>query len=229
MRIQEITAGQVAQGADIVGNIATNISDAGSAVDYAAKGTQKVASMAGKGAQLANAASSVAKAAPTLTNIGGKLMKFMPGVGLVAAGADTVRRAAAGDYTGAALSAAGGAAGLIPGVGTVASMALTGAQAARDYRNHGTISPSTDQLAAASGKSVKDGFPQVAAAPQPAAQAPATQTVAQAGAAKPAATQTVAQAGAAKPAANQTVAQAAAPKQAVAEDLLSILKNAGIR
>jgi hypothetical protein len=147
----------------------------------------------------------------------------------VAAGADAVLRASAGDYTGAAISAAGGAASLIPGIGTAASVGLTAANAARDYYNHGTISASTDQLAAAAGKGAKDGFPQVAAAPQPAAQPPATQTVAQAAAPKPAAAQTVAQAGAAKPAANQTVAQAPAPKQAVAEELISILKNAGIR
>jgi hypothetical protein len=201
MRIQEVTAGQVAQGADAIGGVAGTISDAGTAADLAAKGTQKAANVVGKGAQLANAASSVANAAPTLTNVGGKLMKFLPGVGLVAAGADAVRRASAGDYTGAALSAASGAANFIPVVGTAASVALTGAQAARDYYNHGTTSASTDQLAAAAGKGAKDGFSKVAAAPQPTAQPPAT----------------------------QTVAQAPAPKQAVAEELFSILKNAGIR
>jgi len=243
MRIHEVTSGQIAQGAELVGNMASTIADAGDYAGYAAKGVQKAANVVGKGSQLSNAAGSVAKAAPALTNIGGKLMKFLPGVGLVAAGADAVRRASAGDYTGAAISAAGGAASFIPVVGTAASLGLTAANAARDYYNHGTLSASTDQLAAASGKSARDGFPQVAAAPQPAAQAPAAQTVAQAGtpkpaaaqtvaqagAAKPPATQTVAQAGAARPVANQTVAQAAAPKQAVAEELLSILKNAGIR
>jgi hypothetical protein len=192
MRIQEVTAGQIAQGADTVGNIASNASTTGTAAELAAKGTQKAANVIGKGAQLANAASSVANAAPTLTNVGGKLMKFLPGVGLVAAGADTVRRAAAGDYTGAAISAAGGAASLVPGVGTAANIALTGAQAARDYHKYGTISPSTDQLAAASGKNEKDGFPQTA-----------------------------------PPAVND---QAGTPaKKAVAEELISILKNAGIR
>jgi hypothetical protein len=191
MRIQEVTAGQVAQGAEKVGDVASNASNAGTVAQLAAKGTQKAANVIGKGAQLANAASSVANAAPVLTNVGGKLMKFLPGVGLVAAGADTVRRAAAGDYTGAALSAASGAAGLIPGLGTAASVALTGAQAARDYRNHGTISPSTDQLAAASGKGTKDGFSQAAASVNDQSGTPT--------------------------------------KQPVAEELFSILKNAGIK
>jgi hypothetical protein len=215
MRIQEITLGQVAQGAETVGNVASTVADAGDYAGYAAKGVQKAANVVGKGSQLANAAGSVANAAPTLANVGGKLMRFLPGVGLVAAGADAVRRASAGDYTGAAISAAGGAASLVPGIGTAASLGLTAANAARDYYNHGTMSASTDQLAAASGKGAKDGFPQVAAAPQPAAQPPSAQTVAQAGTAKPVAA--------------QTVAQAPAPKQAVAEELSSILKNAGIR
>jgi hypothetical protein len=167
MRIQEVTAGQVAQGAEKVSDVASTVSNAGTAADLAVKGTQKAANVVGKGAQLANAA-------PSLVNVGGKLMKFLPGVGLVAAGADAVRRGAAGDYTGAALSAASGAASLIPGVGTAASLALTGAQAARDYHNHGTLSPTTDQLAAASGKGAKDGFPQA----QPAAQDGATKVAA---------------------------------------------------
>jgi hypothetical protein len=199
MRIQEVTAGQVAQGAEKVSDVASNASNAGTAIDYAAKGTQKAANVIGKGAQLANAVNSVADAAPALTKVGGKLMKFLPGAGLVAAGADTIRRGAAGDYTGAALSAASGAAGLIPGVGTAASLALTGAQAARDYHNYGTMSPSTDQLAAASGKGTKDGFPQVASNSQ----------------------------------ANNQATKPADPKatvkQPVAEELFSILKNAGIK
>lgn len=164
MRIAEVTAGQVAQGAEKVGNVAGTVSDVADYAKYGGMALQKGANLVGKGGQLAS------KAAP-LVNIGGKIMKFLPGVGLVAAGADAVRRAAAGDYTGAALGAASGIAGMLPGLGTAASIGLTGLQAARDYANHGTLAPSTDQLAAASGKGAADGFPQASAGDQPTAQA----------------------------------------------------------
>lgn len=91
------------------------------------------------------------KLAPA-AGIGSKLAKFVPGLGLVAGGADAVRRAAAGDWGGAALSAGSGIASLVPGVGTAASIGLTAAQAARDKARTGSWMPDTGEIAAASGQ-----------------------------------------------------------------------------
>ena len=65
----------------------------------------------------------------------GKLAsRLVPGLGLAVGGYDAYDRAKKGDYAGAALSGAAGLASLIPGVGTAASLGLTGAQLARDYK-----------------------------------------------------------------------------------------------
>jgi peptidoglycan hydrolase-like protein with peptidoglycan-binding domain len=77
-------------------------------------------------------ASTVAKAAPS---VAGKMAsRLIPGVGLAVSGYDAYDRAKKGDYAGAALSGAAGLASLIPGIGTAATVGLTGAQLARDYK-----------------------------------------------------------------------------------------------
>jgi peptidoglycan hydrolase-like protein with peptidoglycan-binding domain len=153
MKMNEVTAGQVAGAADTVR----------SAAGLGQLGAMGAAKVAGK---LAPAA-----------NIGGKFAKFIPGLGLVASGADAVRRASAGDWGGAALSAGAGLAGLVPGIGTAASLGLTAAQMGLDKYKTGSFMPDTDELAAASGKGAKDGFGP--GAEQPAAQQPAAQQPAQ--------------------------------------------------
>jgi hypothetical protein len=77
-------------------------------------------------------ATTVAKAAP---GVAGKMAsRLVPGLGLAVSGYDAYDRAKKGDYVGAALSGAAGLTSLIPGVGTAATLGLTGAQLARDYK-----------------------------------------------------------------------------------------------
>ena len=77
-------------------------------------------------------ATTVAKAAP---GVAGKMAsRLVPGLGLAVSGYDAYDRAKKGDYVGAALSGAAGLTSLIPGIGTAATVGLTGAQLARDYK-----------------------------------------------------------------------------------------------
>lgn len=104
-----------------------------------------------------------AAAAPVAAKSAGK---FIPGVGLALGAYDAYNRAKKGDWTGAALSGAAGLAGLVPGVGTAASMGLVGAQAARDKTRTGSWFPDDEEQAAAIAKDKQ---------PVPAAVAPTTQ------------------------------------------------------
>ena len=116
--------------------------------------------------------------APPALKAGGKFLgKALPGVGLALAAQDAYSRQQAGDTTGAAISAATGAASSIPVVGTAASLIGTGVQAIRDKMRTGSWMPDEQEIATAA---TKDGTA------QPAAAAPAT-AVAQA---KPAAAPT---------------------------------------
>lgn len=83
------------------------------------------------------------------------LARFIPGVGLVAGGYDAYQRAKQGDYTGAALSAGAGLAGLVPGLGTAAATGLVGAQLARDKARTGSFLPSYDEIGSAGQKPQK--------------------------------------------------------------------------
>ena len=94
-----------------------------------------------------------AAVAPAAAGIGSKLAKFIPGVGLVAGGYDAYQRAKAGDYTGAALSAGAGLAGLVPGLGTAAALGLAGAQMGRDKARTGSFIPGYDEI----GKAAQQG------------------------------------------------------------------------
>jgi hypothetical protein len=64
--------------------------------------------------------------------VGKSLLKKIPGVSLIAGGVFAAQRAMSGDFAGAGLELASGAAGTIPGVGTAASVGLDAALAARD-------------------------------------------------------------------------------------------------
>ena len=75
-----------------------------------------------------------------LTKGAGKsLLKKIPIVGLLAGGAFAAKAAMDGDMTGAGLELASGAASMIPGVGTAASLAIDAYSASRD------ITPSSDK------------------------------------------------------------------------------------
>ena len=115
--------------------------------------------------------SEVAVAAPAAAASKG-IGRFIPGVGAALGAYDAYGRAKQGDWAGAGLSALGGAASLIPGVGTAASLGIAGAQALRDKQRTGSYLPGDDEIAAGVAKD---------AAAQPAATA-ATSTAAPAGA-----------------------------------------------
>ena len=96
--------------------------------------------------------------------------RFIPGVGAALGAYDAYGRAKQGDWKGAGLSALGGAAALIPGIGTAASLGIAGAQAMRDKQRTGSYMPGDDEIAAGVAKDT---------ATQPAqATAPAAPTVA---------------------------------------------------
>lgn len=116
-------AGQAGQGAIMK---ATGKKVTGAAATAAVKaGTAGLAKTGGK---------SVAKQAGKLgaKALGKSLLKKIPGVGLLAGVGFGLQRALAGDYAGAALELASGAASTIPGVGTAVSLAADAALVARD-------------------------------------------------------------------------------------------------
>jgi peptidoglycan hydrolase-like protein with peptidoglycan-binding domain len=80
------------------------------------------------------------------------LGRFAPGLGLAAGAYDAYGRAKQGDWTGAALSGLGGAASLIPGVGTAASIGIAGIQAGRDKARTGSWMPDDEEVAAAAAR-----------------------------------------------------------------------------
>ena len=67
-----------------------------------------------------------AVAAPAAAVAGKGIGRFIPGVGAALGAYDAYGRAKQGDWAGAGLSALGGAASLIPGVGTAASIGIAG-------------------------------------------------------------------------------------------------------
>lgn len=107
----------------------------------AGKTTEKAAEKAaGKAASKAAgkaATKSVGKAAAKTgaKALGKSLLKKIPGIGLLSGLVFGVGRALKGDWSGAALEVASGAASTIPGIGTGASIALDAALAAKDIHN----------------------------------------------------------------------------------------------
>ena len=104
-----------------------------------------LASAAAKGAESVIAKTAVSAAEKAAVNGTGKLLireggkailksiaKKIPFLGLVAGGIFAAKRAMAGDWTGAAMELASGAASTVPGIGTAGSVALDTALAARD-------------------------------------------------------------------------------------------------
>ena len=102
-----------------------------------------------------------AVAAPAAAVAGKGIGRFIPGVGAALGAYDAYGRAKQGDWAGAGLSALGGAASLIPGIGTAASLGIAGAQALRDKQRTGSYLPGSDEIAAGV---AKDAAPATAVA-----------------------------------------------------------------
>ena len=66
--------------------------------------------------------------------VGKSLLKKIPVIGLLAGVGFGIQRAMKGDFAGAALELASGAASTIPGLGTAASVAIDAGLAAKDYK-----------------------------------------------------------------------------------------------
>ena len=106
-----------------------------------------------------------AVAAPAAAVAGKGIGRFIPGVGAALGAYDAYGRAKQGDWAGAGLSAAGGLASLIPGVGTAASIGIAGAQALRDKQRTGSYMPGEDEIAAGVAKDTAAQPTATAAAP----------------------------------------------------------------
>ena len=113
-----------------------------------------------------------AAAAPVAQAAGKGIGRFIPGVGAALGAYDAYGRAKQGDWAGAGLSALGGAASLIPGVGTAASLGIAGAQALRDKQRTGSYLPSDDEIAGAVAKDAAAKPTATAAAPTQATPTP---------------------------------------------------------
>jgi hypothetical protein len=106
-----------------------------------------------------------AVAAPAAAVAGKGIGRFIPGVGAALGAYDAYGRAKQGDWAGAGLSALGGAASLIPGVGTAASLGIAGAQALRDKQRTGSYMPGDAEIAAGVAKDTAAQPTATAAAP----------------------------------------------------------------
>jgi hypothetical protein len=113
-----------------------------------------------------------AAAAPVAQAASKGIGRFIPGVGAALGAYDAYGRAKQGDWAGAGLSALGGAASLIPGVGTAASLGIAGAQALRDKQRTGSYMPGDAEIAGAVAKD-KAAQPVATVAAPAAAPAPA--------------------------------------------------------
>ena len=109
-----------------------------------------------------------AAAAPVAQAASKGIGRFIPGVGAALGAYDAYGRAKQGDWAGAGLSALGGAASLIPGVGTAASLGIAGAQALRDKQRTGSYMPGDAEIAGAVAKDKAAQPVATAAAPAPA-------------------------------------------------------------
>jgi hypothetical protein len=138
-------------------NIATNTAMVAADLAPMPGDTAKPATKAGqKGAVKAGekvAAKGVAKVGAKA--VGKSLLKKIPGVGLVAGGLFAAQRAMSGDWAGAGLELASGAAGTIPGLGTAASVGLDATLAARDMGALGGTPETRAAEAAQSGQAPK--------------------------------------------------------------------------
>jgi hypothetical protein len=118
----------------------------------AAKVTQKSATKTVEKMAVKATEKVVAKTAAK--TLGKSLIKKIPFLGLAAGLFFAGQRAMAGDYAGAALEASSGAASMIPGGGTAASIAIDAALAARDLNNAGAFDSKNPQATIRNGRVV---------------------------------------------------------------------------
>lgn len=116
-------------------------------------------------------ASTPATAKPGMSTLG-KVGRAMPFVGAALGAADAVSRVKDGDYTGAAISAAGGLASFIPKYGTAAALGAVGTNMARDAAR----SSAADKKAEGSTPAAAQGSGSTPAAAAPAKAEPAKAT-----------------------------------------------------
>jgi hypothetical protein len=162
------------------GLLASGASVAGKALST---GSKVVGSVAAKtGTAVAKSAPAIAK---TITKtgvqgltkiVGSSMLKKVPILGAIAGGAYAIGRALTGDYEGAGLELASGAASTIPGIGTGASIAIDAYSIKRDLdREAATLEVSQAQLSQskqtpAPVRPTYEGIPQPSAAPGPSVQ-----------------------------------------------------------
>jgi hypothetical protein len=143
-------------------------------------GSKVVGSVAAKtGTAVAKSAPAIAK---TITKtgvqgltkiVGSSMLKKVPILGAIAGGAYAIGRALTGDYEGAGLELASGAASTIPGIGTGASIAIDAYSIKRDLdREAETLEVSQAQLSQSESKPAPvrptyEGIPQPSVAPGP--------------------------------------------------------------
>ena len=118
-----------------------------------AKGLKSILGMGGKAAAKTATKTAASVGGKTLAKTGAKigakavgksLLKKIPIIGALAGIGFAIGRAAKGDYVGAAMELASGAASIIPGIGTGVSVAIDAASAARDLskaKSRGTAAP----------------------------------------------------------------------------------------
>ena len=133
-------------------------------------GKVATATMKGSGKQISGAAAQAAVKAgsATATKTVGKtvgktaakaagksLLKKIPGIGLIAGLAFAADRLMKGDFAGAGLEVASGAASLIPGIGTGASLAIDAGIAARDISKANSSAPEAADFISRPGQPVQ--------------------------------------------------------------------------
>lgn len=103
------------------------------------------------GARMAGRAGAKGVGKAAAKGVGKSLLKKIPGIGLLAGLGFGAQRLLSGDFVGAGLEVASGAASLIPGLGTAASVAIDGGLMARDMGAFGGIGGNNNRGAAAPG------------------------------------------------------------------------------
>ena len=78
--------------------------------------------------------------------LGKRIVKFIPGVGLVLGSKFAYDKFQKGDYYGSGIELASGIAGLVPGLGTLASVGLDTVSATRDFSREGSYMKSSSAL-----------------------------------------------------------------------------------
>lgn len=143
------------------GNVVTETAEAGakavaSAADDVAEAGAKVAAgavddVAGAAARTVGTTVAEQVAETTAKSLGKGLVKKIPLIGAVAGLGLGAWRAMSGDFVGAGMEVASGAAGIVPGVGTAASIAIDAALLARDIAQIYTDNGMSEEDAARAG------------------------------------------------------------------------------